>query len=347
MSLVYRRSLGAGRRPATLLIAAAIAFAAVLLTFDAVTARAAFPGDPGPIVYPKVTVRPPSFLPPFRSRFGGLYAENPPSGPDLAQLTHSPEDHSPSFSRSGERIVFVRESGGSGGLTQIFIARDDGSELTPLTDGAHLDSNPSFFPGGGKVAFDRRGENGFTHVYAIHPDTGRLEQLTFGRHNDTDPVVSPKGGRIAFVSDDDRDSVRDHGDIWVMRTHRPYSPRVLIDGRRSTERAPDYAPGGRRIGFDSNRGRGRSNIFIAKANGRRVRRVTHSRYDCFFGPCYKDPAFSPNGRRIVMLGETRYSSEVVIVRRNGRRVRTVADGGTGSEGYGMTVKAAAWGRQPR
>jgi Tol biopolymer transport system component len=347
MSLVYRRSPGVGGSPATLLIGAAIASAAILLALTAATANAAFPGRPGPIAYPLERTTP-------SSATSVLYTQDPRTGAGRSWLRFSSERLlNPSFSRSGEWIAYEEGHDFPDHLARIWrISSSNRSVRIPVTDGAHIDSNPSYFPGGGRIVFDRYvfdpyTGDGFFHIFAISVDTGVVEQLTFGSHNDTDPVVNPRRGRIAFVSDKDRDSARDHSDIWVMRTQPPYRPRVLIDGRRSTERAPDYAPNGRWIAFDSSRGRGRSNVFVAKASGRRVRRVTHSRYDCFRGPCYSHPAFSPNGRKLAVLGETRYSTEVAIVRRNGRRLHTFLSAGTEAEGYGTTLGAPGWGREPR
>ncbi len=224
------------------------------------------------------------------------------------------------------------------------MINSDGSGIRQLTDGPFFDSDPSFFPHGGRIAFARHA-GGHTHLFTIRLDGTGLRQLTRGPHTDSDPVVSPNGRRIAFVSDRDRDGRRDRTDIFSMRPDGTRL-RVLIDGPRK-ELDPDYAPSGRRIAFASDRGHGGPNVFVARANGSHVKALTRSRGDCFAGGCFTDPAFAPDGRHIAALRTTRYSTEIEVMRSDGRRLKTFDSAGTDPEGFGGNIGAPAWGPRPR
>ncbi len=337
MSLVNPRSLTVGRRPATLLTGAAAAFAAVLLIL-ASAANAAFPGTPGPIVYPKSRTESDGTL-----RYAGLFTHGPRIAESPEQLTFALGDVDAAYSRSGRRIVFSARRGSPFPRRHIFTMRNDGTAIEPVTSGPYVDANPYFFPGGGRIVFERK-IGGRTHIFTVRPDGSDLEQLTYGPHTDSDPTVSPNGRRIAFVTDriaiDSSDT-----DIFSMRRNGTHK-RILVDGPW-IEEAPDYAPNGRRIAYDSDRGRGSSNIFVAAVNGRRVRKITHSRGDCFRGTCFSKPAFAPDGRHIAMLGSSRYSTEIAIVRSGGGGNREFDSGGTETNGFGTRMGAPGWGPEPR
>jgi Tol biopolymer transport system component len=117
--------------------------------------------------------------------------------------------------------------------------------------------------------------------------------------------------------------------------------RVLIDGPYY-EKEPDTAPNGKSIAFVSNRAPG-INIFVANANGKRARQLTHNKRDCFSGSCNLSPAWSPDGRHIAYLAVGRYSSDLEVMRADGGGEKEFSDGGTEPEGFGTRVGAPSWG----
>ncbi len=333
------RSVGEGHRATVLLAGLGIAAAALALATE--PAHAAFRGKPGPIAYSKFVGDE------LSGGSGGLFAHGPRIGQAPYRLTEGLDDRGPSFSHSGRQIAFSADRDADtllGNDSHIYLINSDGSGIRKLTDGPFVDSDPSFFPNGRRIVFGRRSDR-HTHLFAIRLDGSGLRQLTNGPHNDSDPVVSPNGRRIAFVSDRDRDGRDDRSDIFSMRADGKRL-RVLIDGRRR-ELDPDYAPSGRQIAFASNRDRGGPNIFLARANGRHVKALTHSRGDCFAGGCFTNPCFSPDGRHIAALRTTRYLTEIEVMRRNGSRRKTFVEAGTDPEGFGSVVGAPGWGPRPR
>jgi Tol biopolymer transport system component len=309
------------------------------ISAGAAPAQATFPGVPGPLVYPRTNFTESS------SDGGGLFSHGPRVSQKPQQLTIDPDDHAPSFSADGRLIAFAsdRESLPSGGI-HIYVTNADGSGLRQVTTGPAFDSDPSFSPDGERIVFDRRTAAGPSRIFVVGLDGSGLHALTDGSSSAWDPVFTPNGRRIVYAGDGDSDARTDRSDIWAMGPDGA-DQRVLIDGVRN-ESEPDVSPNGRAVVFASNRFH-ESNIYVARANGRHVRPVTHNRGDCFRGTCYVSPTWAPDGRHIAALGLGRYKSDLEVMRPDGSQRREFDSGGTEEEGYGSHVGAPAWGIVPR
>lgn len=94
---------------------------------------------------------------------GGLFTIGS-DGTDLRRLTSRPGDGAPSYSPSGDQIVF---NGHSGGHTRILSIRADGGGLTVLTHGPFVDRGPVFSPDGRNIAFSRAGKKRNPDLYVM------------------------------------------------------------------------------------------------------------------------------------------------------------------------------------
>ncbi len=311
----------------------------LLVAILAAPAQAAFPGKPGPLVYPRASAD-------ESADTGGLVLHGPRQRQKPRRLTASSADDTPSFSASGRLVAFSGnyEPGPAPAGRHIYVVNVDGSGLRQLTTGAGFDENPAFSPNGKQVVFDRHVGTGKAHVFSVNVDGTGLRQLTNGSFNDSEPVYMPNGKRIVFVSDRDHDVRTDRSDIFAMAPSGA-NQRVLIDGPRN-EYEPDTAPSGKSIVFVSNRAAG-INIFVARANGSHVRQLTHNKRDCFSGNCNLSPAWSPDGRHIAYLAVGRFSSDLEVMRADGRGGKEFANGSTEEEGFGTRVGPPSWGPAAR
>ena len=313
----------------------------MLLVFVlAAPAQAAFPGKPGPLVYSRVSFN-------ESADEGGLVLHGPRQRQKPHALTTNSGDNTPSFSADGRLVAFAGNYEAGTPLPpgrHIYVVNVDGGGLRQLTSGPDFDENPSFSPDGKKVVFDRRPSAGRAHIFVVNIDGTGLRQLTSGSFNDSEPVYTPSGRRIVFVSDRDHDVRTDRSDIFAMAASGA-NQRVLIDGPRN-EDEPDTSPNGKSIVFVSNRAPG-INIFVAGANGRHVRQLTHNRRDCFSGNCNLSPVWSPDGRHIAYLAVGRFSSDLEVMRADGGGGKEFSNGSTEEEGFGTGVGPPSWGPAAR
>jgi TolB protein len=307
----------------------------------AAPAPAAFPGVPGPIAYSHVTFS-------ESGDTGGLLAHGPRKRDAPTQLTENPGDNSPAYSPNGQLIVFAgnHDPGLAPQGSHIYVMKRDGSGVRQLTSGSFYDSDPSFSPNGKLVVFDRGGLQGrITQIFSVAIDGSGLRPITDESGSDSEPVFTPNGKRIVFVSNRMTSGRTDRSNILSMRPDGTHV-RLLIGGPRQ-EYEPDVSPNGRLIAFASNRDHG-PNLFVARMSGKHVRELTHSRHDCFRSACYTNPSFSPDGKHIAFLASGRYSSDLEVMRADGRGFSKEFDtGGTEEEGFGSSVGAPAWGPRPR
>ena len=169
--------------------------------------------------------------------------------------------------------------------------------------------------------FDRTttGFDHYAHIFVVGVDGSGPWQLTHGAEvRDTDPTFAPNGKTIAFVSERADDGTGDRFDIFAMGPDGT-GLKPPIDGPLKDEE-PDFSPDGRSIAFTSNLDDG-PNVFVARADGRRVRRLTQGRRGCYRGRCYLSPSWAPDGKHIALLVQAGERSDLVVMRPDGTGLR--------------------------
>jgi Tol biopolymer transport system component len=180
-------------------------------------------------------------------RGGDLFVASRTGDDPLAITDTEVVERTPSFSPSGNKLVFATDfdsSGpGRGEPGHVFTIRTNGSDRTRLTQSDFNDSEPSYSPSGNKIVFVRVGSDATSQLYKMDPDGSNRDQLTSGPQGypAESPTWSPDGDRIAFERFVNGDisiySIEPDGSDLIQHT--------FGDGARNRE--PSYSPSGRKI----------------------------------------------------------------------------------------------------
>jgi Tol biopolymer transport system component len=281
------------------------------------TAQAAFPGANGKIVYLKENRR-------GTNNEQTLVAQSP-RGASRTVLRHvSAPDigpgpvcwlRSPSYSPDGSRLTL------QGCAQQLGTMNADGTGLLELPlfskpePGANhyaYDSSPSWSPDGEQLVF--------TPVSGYDGGDGSQEtdRLAIENADGSSPrVLGGAEGIGAQWSSRGVIAFEAVGKAPAIYTIRPNGSRMRLLLRRGTQ--PEWSPDGRRLAFVRN---GDSYlhewIYVARANGKGVRRVARGLY----------PAWSPNGKRLafvqVSVRSNRARWSLYTIRLNGTDRRLLA-----------------------
>jgi len=170
---------------------------------------------------------------------------------------------SPAWAPSGRALAF--DAGDS--LARVGRGGSGFEALRAVTDD---DGEPAFAPSGNRLAFSGR-RGGTRDLYVYDLGNGRARRIV---RRASAPDWAARGRRIAFVRS---------GNLFTARADGGGVRRLT----RAGGRAPSFSPSGRSIAFAR-----RGGIYVMPARGGRARRVVR---------CSRcaEPAFSPDGRRIV------------------------------------------------
>ena len=219
----------------------------------------------------------------FTRGFGsqGEIFRAPTDGSQGAQLVIS-DGETPSFTRSGQRILFSRADPSHAILGQlvpehIYSVKLDGTGLHQLTVGDVLrDRDPVFSPNGKIIAFDRESVANTRSIFTMRPDGSQVKKAkpsapVFGVRN-SEPAFSPNGKRIVFVRGFPGSSA---ADLFTMDPDGKNARRLT--GRSGDPlggvSSPSWSPDGTRIVFQRDEPSGSSKLWIIRVRDRKLLRT--------------------------------------------------------------------------
>lgn len=190
----------------------------------------------------------------------------------------------------------------------IFMARDDGSDLRPLTTSPGYDAEATVSPDGKKIVFTST-RDGDLDIYSMNVDGTEVRRLTSTPGYDGGPFFSPDGKQIVYRAQHPQtpEALKDYQDLLRENLIRPTQLEIFVmnaDGsnqRQITSNgaasfAPFFHPSGKRIIYCSNLAdpqKRNFDLFMINPDGTNQERITYC--DDFDG----FPMFAPDGKKLV------------------------------------------------
>jgi len=150
----------------------------------------------------------------------------------------------------------------------------------------------------GRIAYQVKDRAGHWQVWVANADLSGAKRLTRGRYDSGWAVWSPNGKRLAFDSnrtDRTPNDSRNVNDVFVMKPDGSGVKKLTDSKGVSGDSA--WSPDGSLIAMDADRGNRKafSAIYVIRASGRKLRKVTSPR------PPLSDykPRFSPDGTHLL------------------------------------------------
>jgi len=211
----------------------------------------------------------------------------------------------PSWSPDGTRIAYTAFPNGVG---DIFVMNADGTGVRDVTNTPQSDDEEPFWAATGLVF---RG-NGLAvpQLFFVRADGTGLKELTSGEAENSDPYVSHDGSRLLFVSDR-------NARTEVAVSSPAY--RLLTSGPLDSD--PAWSPDGKEIAFARNRSIRSQDIYVADADGRHDRNLTHGR-----GINWA-PAWSPDGKHIAFVRFESFGAQIWEMNTDGTNKRALTSVG--------------------
>jgi TolB protein len=152
---------------------------------------------------------------------------------------------------------------------QLYVLRLADGHVRRLTDTGGGNGCASWFADGSRLVF-HSGRDGQSELYVSSLDGDVLERLTNTPEHEFCPAISPDGRRIVFQRR--TEAVHERIDLFVMQWNG--ATHVNLTNHFANDRYASWSPDGEWIAFASTRG-GNSDIYIMRADGTELRRLTH------------------------------------------------------------------------
>jgi TolB protein len=215
-------------------------------------------------------------------------------------------------------LVFAR---GTPSRSEIYVIREDGTNLRRLTTNRAGDYAPVWSPDGRQILFVSA-RDGDDELNVMDAEGRSVRQLTRNRRSDMTPQWSPDGAWIAFASDRARPG---EPQIWVMRANGTGARRLVrsVDHRwQDFAYSPTWSPDGRRIVFSMTATDGNPELYVVGVDGRGLKRLTRTKGDNVVLGDDTMPEWSRDGKSVLFVSNREgRDSDIWVMSPDGRRQR--------------------------
>jgi TolB protein len=232
-----------------------------------------------------------------------------PGGGDISRVTSEvAHDYYPTFSPSGDMLLFASNRGGGFNL-YLKQLRDD--TLTQLTNNTGEVSSSAFSPDGKQIIFSNSVDGKPFELWQVSPDGGDAHRLYTGEGNIASAAWSPNGKSIALAMSIAADPAAYDVSILDLAT---LTIAPLTNGKLpNTGGSVDWSPDGRSLVLFAGPP-GDKNIFLFDIISGKITQLTK-------GGNNAAPAFSPDGNWIVFNSQRAGNADIFIMRADGSDVR--------------------------
>ena len=193
---------------------------------------------------------------------------------------------------------------------EIFVMNRDGSDLQQLTENAALDIDPEWSPDGNQIAFESNRDL-FSDIFVMNSDGSGQSNVTNNPAFDRSATFAPDGERIAFDSNLSAGVDNPTGDTEIFSVNLDGSALQQLTNNTARDFHPDFAPGGRKISFVSDRDFA-PGIYTMNADGTKPKKTNRGS-----GVAFASPGWSPDGTRIAFTSDQEGGPDVYVMRANG------------------------------
>lgn len=125
-----------------------------------------------------------------------IYLMNPDGSEQVNITNHRADDITPSFSPTGDQILFASDRGNPAhGTWDLYLMDPDGSNVQKVFKTPAVRADPTWSPDGKQIAYNRR-EQGKSFIYIATIGEKKEERVAIG----SGPNWSPDGKEIAFLT---------------------------------------------------------------------------------------------------------------------------------------------------
>jgi len=168
-----------------------------------------------------------------------------------------------------------------------------------------------------KIVFiSNRDEN--DELYMMDYDGHNQTRITFNKIKDYMPAWSADGRNIAYTS-----YRKGRAGLYTLN---PYEGKIVEVSNEGTNFGPSFSPDGKKLAFCSTLQEGNSEIYVANADGSKIKRLTFNK------AIDTAPTWSPTSRELAFTSDRSGTPQIYIMDAEGSNVRRASYGGNYFDG---------------